>query len=79
MASSDVVLAHSAFDALQVGRSAQIIVGRDLNLQSLFTVINRNLDFSRVDNNNDSSNTPLSIYTGESSGIRKVKTRVMLG
>ncbi|XP_013589061.1 PREDICTED: uncharacterized protein LOC106297338 isoform X2 [Brassica oleracea var. oleracea] len=26
MASSDVVLAHSAFDALQVGRSAQIIV-----------------------------------------------------
>ncbi|CAN6804391.1 unnamed protein product, partial [Brassica oleracea] len=27
MASSDVVLAHSAFDALPLGRSAQIIVG----------------------------------------------------
>nr|VDD49628.1 unnamed protein product [Brassica oleracea] len=77
MASSDVVLAHSAFDALPLGRSAQIIVGRDLNLQSLFTVINRNLDFKPKPNH--SSNTPLSIYTGESSGIRKVKTRVMLG
>uniref|UniRef100_M4DRF3 Uncharacterized protein n=1 Tax=Brassica campestris TaxID=3711 RepID=M4DRF3_BRACM len=38
MASSDVVLAHSAFDALRLGRSPQIIVGRDLNLQSPFTV-----------------------------------------
>ncbi|CAN7064548.1 unnamed protein product [Brassica oleracea var. botrytis] len=28
MASSDVVLAHSTFDALRLGRSAQIIVGR---------------------------------------------------
>ena len=28
MASSDVVLGHSTFDALRLGRSAQMIVGR---------------------------------------------------
>ncbi|KAG5407135.1 hypothetical protein IGI04_013254 [Brassica rapa subsp. trilocularis] len=90
MASSDVVLAHSAFDALRLGRSPQIIVGRDLNLQSPFTLSYMTMIFCRYRRQTlgpqakkpSQITHPIHLYlstltiTGESSGNIKVKTRV---
>ncbi|CAN7014622.1 unnamed protein product [Brassica rapa subsp. trilocularis] len=85
MASSDVVLAHSAFDALRLGRSPQIIVGPQAKKPSQISKgiykLHQILTYCATHNDMCAAH-PIHLYlstltiTGESSGNIKVKTRV---